>query len=251
MAASLKAALEVRAPQKTETGETLFSAIAPTYDLLNHIFSFQLDRLWRNALVRRSGLRDGAAVLDACTGTGDLAVAFARDGKAESVTGFDVSDSMLSRAAKKIEKRGLEGRVRLFRADLLDLGSSGEGLFASKALFDVAGLAFGLRNLSDPERGLAELSGVLKKGGRLLVLEFTPPRGGWFGEAYHLYLRSVIPRLGRLISRTEGAYDYLRSSIEGFMSPGEVLRLMRQVGLKRVRAKRLTAGIVYLYVGRK
>jgi len=235
MTPSLSAEDKRRAPR-------MFSTIAHRYDLLNHVLSFNADRAWRRALVRTAEVAPGARVLDVATGTGDVAIAFARDSEAGEVTGVDLAEGMLAVGREKLARARLDGRVTLMEGDALALPFE-------DASFDVVTIAFGLRNLPDYAAGVAEMARVLRPGGRLLVLEFFPPRGGAFLAAYRVYLGRVLPAVGGAISGSRAAYRYLADSIEDFLSHDELRAHMRAAGLGEVSARRLSGGVAWIYRG--
>lgn len=226
---------------RKELGE-LFSEIATSYDRLNHLLSFNLDRWWRRKLARLADSKPGAFVLDLCTGTGDVALSLARRG-AEQVIGVDLSDQMLKLSRAKLKKKRLESRVFLLKADALNLPFKDE-------VFDVVTLGFGLRNLLERERAVSEMVRVLKRGGRVLVLEFSFPKMRPFRQLYRWYLRRAIPFFGGALSRSREAYHYLYASILEF-SRLDVLKLFEAAGLSELFQLRLSLGIVSIYQGRK
>jgi demethylmenaquinone methyltransferase/2-methoxy-6-polyprenyl-1,4-benzoquinol methylase len=227
---------------KDDTPE-LFSVIAKNYDFLNHLLSFNLDRSWRRRLVSLSGFRPDSRILDVCSGTGDIAIEFARRG-AGDVTGIDLSTGMLARAQQKIEKLDLATRIKLEKGSALSLP------YADKT-FDLVSIGFGLRNLPDYSRGISEMARVLKPSGRLLILEFSLPLNKLTYGFYSLYLKNYLPLAGRLFSGSARAYSYLASSIFSFLKPEEVIVLMQQSGLSNLSCLNLTAGVVTLYSGQK
>jgi demethylmenaquinone methyltransferase/2-methoxy-6-polyprenyl-1,4-benzoquinol methylase len=227
--------------EKSRTPE-MFTEIARRYDLLNHVLSMNIDRRWRRALVGMAGLADGARVMDVATGTGDVAIEFARRTRAGTIVGLDPSSGMLDVGREKLRRNGLDGRVRLMDGDALAIP------FADGS-FDAVTIAFGLRNLPDYAAGIAEMARVLAPGGRLLVLEFFPPRRGVFLKAYRFYLGSVLPLVGRMVSGSPEAYRYLARSIEEFVSHEEIRNYMEDAGLSGVTAHSLTGGIAFIYAG--
>ncbi|MFQ6090214.1 MAG: bifunctional demethylmenaquinone methyltransferase/2-methoxy-6-polyprenyl-1,4-benzoquinol methylase UbiE [Candidatus Bipolaricaulia bacterium] len=222
----------------------LFSAIAPKYDLLNHLLSLGIDRRWRRTLIDRAKIQPGERVLDLCAGTGDIAIEIARRGCAGEVVGVDLSGRMLELAQQKIERRGLGGKITLQEGDCLKLP------FEDRS-FDVVIIGFGLRNLADYERGIAEMARMLKEGGRLLILEFSLPQNPLLSGPYRLYLDKFIPAIGGLISGKRNAYRYLASSIQGFLEREEVLGLLKAQGLRDLRLWELTGGIASIYRGER
>jgi demethylmenaquinone methyltransferase/2-methoxy-6-polyprenyl-1,4-benzoquinol methylase len=221
--------------------DKLFSRIAPYYDGLNHLFSLCTDSYWRSVLARRAV---GKRILDVCTGTGDTAIALARGRAGAEIIGLDFSAAMLRIGERKLARRGLASRVRLVDGDALSLP------FADNS-FDSVSIAFGLRNLPDRRRGLAEMSRVLKPGGKLLVLEFAPPTRSMWGLAFRWYLRWIIPALGELVSRARGAYRYLFSSVVAFHTPEEMVAMLEGAELVDLNYRPLSGGITSLYSGRK
>ncbi|MFQ5895638.1 MAG: ubiquinone/menaquinone biosynthesis methyltransferase [Nitrospinota bacterium] len=233
---------------RAEAVRAMFSAIVPRYDLLNRLLSLGMDQRWRRRAVeellraRRAGDR-GGRYLDVGVGTGDVAFAIGEQvGRDEGVrlAGADFSQKMLERAAVKARGRGVG--LFLIQADALELP------FRTGA-FDGAIIAFGLRNLTDPEAGLREMARVVRPGGEVVVLEFGPVRGRLFGLIYRFYFRQVYPRVGRLISGHPTAYDYLPETVSDWPPPEEVSGMMARAGLHHVRHYPLTRGIVYVHAG--
>jgi len=221
----------------------IFSVIAKNYDFLNHLLSFNLDRSWRQRLVSLSGFRPDSRILDVCTGTGDIAIEFARRG-AHDVTGIDLSAGMLARAQQKIEKLNLATKIKLKTGSVLNLPYADQ-------TFDLVTIGFGLRNLPDYSWGISEMARVLKPSGRLLILEFSLPPSKLTYGLYSLYLKNYLPLAGRLFSGSARAYSYLASSIFSFLKPEEVISLMRQSGLRNLSCLNLTAGVVTIYSAQK
>lgn len=221
----------------------MFDAIAGRYDLLNHLLSGGLDRWWRARAVRALRLTGGETVLDLCTGTADLAIALSRRrAGAGRVVGVDFAARMLERAARKLGARGLRGRVGLVRGDAMRVP-------LPDASVDAAAIAFGIRNVAEPRRALAELHRVVRPAGRVAVLEFGMPTAPGLGPLYRWYFRRVLPRVGRAVSRHGGAYAYLPASVGAFPS-GEGFRAsLAEAGFVDTAAVRMLAGVVYLYVG--
>ncbi len=217
----------------------MFTQIAPSYDLLNHVLSMQLDRWWRARaarILRPILLRADARVLDLCCGTGDLAVALARMGPAQ-VLGADFAHPMLVQAKAKGG-----ARIPFLEADALRLP------FAD-GTFDLLTAAFGFRNLANYQEGLREMRRVLKTGGTLAILEFTEPPDGILGGLYRWYFRQVLPRIGGMLSGDRDAYTYLPRSVARFFRPAQLAELMESVGYKEVRYRVWTMGTVALHTG--
>lgn len=231
-------------PSSRETA-SMFSSISRRYDFLNHFMSFNFDKRWRKKLIERSGVSAGDKVLDLCTGTGDIAIAFAKHDATIHCVGVDISDKMLEVAAGKVEKLGLADRIELVEADAMSIP------FADDS-FDIVCMGFGLRNLPDAAGGIKEIARVLKKGGRVFVLEFSPVQKGVLGWLYkRIVLPVMVPVVGRFVSGSKEAYKYLSTSIDGFPRPGEVVGVMSKQGLTNVTATPLTSGIAYIYEASK
>jgi demethylmenaquinone methyltransferase / 2-methoxy-6-polyprenyl-1,4-benzoquinol methylase len=211
---------------------SMFDRIAPVYDLMNRVMTAGLDQRWRRLTVRRV-VSSGDRVLDACCGTGDLAVAARRAGAGE-VTGLDFSQPMLERARRK------EPAIEWIQGDLLELPFE-------DASFDAATVGFGARNVDDLERGLAELRRVLRPGGRVGILEITRPRGP-LKLFYRLWFDILIPLAGKILPGGK-AYTYLPASVRRFPGPDELAVLMRQQGFGPVEYELLAGGIVALHTG--
>ena len=221
----------------------MFDRIAPRYDLLNRVLSAGIDTRWRKAAADALGVRGEARLLDLCTGTGDLLIeALRRDPRLLGV-GVDLSSQMLVRGAGKLERRALRSRAALVSGD-------GERLPFQSARFDGALVSFGIRNIGRADLALSELHRVLKPGGRLVILEFSMPKGV-LGSLYRLYFGRVLPRIGGLVSGDASAYAYLPASVERFPAPGELGALMRAAGFETVSWRALTFGIAHLHLGDK
>jgi demethylmenaquinone methyltransferase/2-methoxy-6-polyprenyl-1,4-benzoquinol methylase len=210
---------------------TMFDRIAPVYDLMNRVMTAGLDRRWRR-LTAEAVVEDGDVVLDACCGTGDLAVAAARRGG--KVTGLDFSERMLERARRKAPD------VDWVAGDLLALP------FADGS-YDAATVGFGVRNVESLENGVRELRRVLRPGGRLGILEITRPRGP-LAVFYRLWFDAVVPLLGKLLPGGS-AYTYLPASVRRFPGPEDLAALMHRSGFADVRYRLLAGGIVALHTG--
>src|SRR5271165_167671 len=222
----------------------MFSSIAPRYDLLNHVLSMNVDRLWWNRTARIfDSILAGAnaQVLDLCCGTGDMTFALCRrmNGASSGLIGADFSHAMLVRAKEKTGKRD----VCWVEADVLNLP------FAA-GRFQLVTTAFGFRNLANYDRGLAEIYRVLAANGEVGILDFGEPKG-LLGKLYRVYFRRVLPAIGTLISGVRGPYSYLPASVLRFPSPEEMLERMRAAGFRDVSWTPYTFGIAGLYRGNK
>ena len=222
----------------------MFSSIAPRYDLLNHLLSFNVDRLWWRRTARAYAAvlaRNDACVLDLCCGTGDMAFALRRQAAPARplILGVDFSHPMLERARQKSAGTPL----RWVEADALRLPFP-------DASFHLVTAAFGFRNLADYNFGLREIARVLRSGGEAGILDFGEPRGA-IGALYRFYFRRVLPKIGTVISGVKGPYQYLPASVERFPAPEEMLERMRAAGFREASWTPYTFGIAGLYRARK
>ena len=216
----------------------MFTAIAPRYDLLNHLLSVNIDKLWWRRTARSfSGIlsRPDSRVLDLCCGTGDMTFALRREGPQAHITGADFSHAMLQLASAKTTT---VRRVRWIEADALQLPFLDES-------FDLITSAFGFRNLADYDAGLREIYRVLRPGGEFGILEFSEPKG-LLGNVYNFYFKSVLPRVGRMISGSK-AYSYLPASVERFPSPAEMLERITAAGFQEPVWTPYTFGVAGLF----
>ncbi len=227
----------------------MFTSIAPRYDLLNHVLSFNVDRVWWRRTARAFQpifSRPDARILDLCCGTGDMAFALRRQaGKSPShIVGADFSHAMLQRAAAKSSSFcAPESAPDWVEADALNLP-------IPDGHFDLVTSAFGFRNLADYDAGLREIFRVLRPGGECGILDFGEPKG-LLGAAYRLYFKQVLPRVGTVISGVRGPYAYLPVSVERFPAPEDMLARMRRAGLSEVSWTPYTFGVAGLYRGKK
>jgi demethylmenaquinone methyltransferase / 2-methoxy-6-polyprenyl-1,4-benzoquinol methylase len=223
----------------------MFDAIAPRYDFLNHLLSAGIDRHWRSRAIRSLGLTGRERVLDLCTGTADLAIAAGQARPpAARVVGVDFAGAMLTIGARKIRRAGLSGRITLARGDAMRIP-------VADASVDAVTIAFGIRNVEDPELALRDVARVLKPGGRLVVVEFAMPTTPLFRAVYLSYFRHILPRIGRAVSRHDAAYEYLPASVGAFASPRTFTNLLQNIGFRDVSADPMTFGSVYLYTARR
>jgi demethylmenaquinone methyltransferase/2-methoxy-6-polyprenyl-1,4-benzoquinol methylase len=230
-----------RDPQSAaRTVREMFTAIAPRYDLLNHLLSFNVDRWWWRKTARSFThilAQPDARVLDLCCGTGDMTLALRRRAKTSNIFGADFSHAMLERASKK------SPLLHWIEADALSLPFP-------DAHFDLVTSAFGFRNLADYDAGLREILRVVRDGGECGILDFGEPRGV-IGKLYHVYFQHVLPALGTLISGVKGPYEYLPASVERFPEPEEMLERMRRAGFREVSWTPYSFGIAGLFRGKK
>jgi demethylmenaquinone methyltransferase/2-methoxy-6-polyprenyl-1,4-benzoquinol methylase len=223
--------------------ERMFNSIAPRYDVLNRMLSGGVDQQWRRVVMKEVLDSQPQRLLDVATGTADLALMAARKGVPQ-VIGVDIADQMLEVGRRKVSKADLDGRVELLNGDA-------EKLPFSDRQFDVATVAFGVRNFEDLAAGLRQIHRVLRPGGKLIVLEFSRPRVFPVKQLYAFYNRFILPAVGKLVSGDSGAYTYLPESIAVFPEGDEFLNWMEEAGFTQRKARRLTFGIASVYVGHR
>ena len=215
----------------------MFRSISGRYDRANSVLSAGIHHVWRRKAVEWSGVRPGDRVLDCATGTGDLAVAFQRAGA--EVIGTDFVPEMLEVARRKTDA------VTFETGDVTNLAYPDNS-------FNIASIAFGIRNVDDPARGISEMARVVRSGGRVIVLEFGQPRNRTFSSVYNFYCSKVLPRLGGVLTGNRAAYEYLEQSASAFPSREAFVELMQRTGhFASVDYRPLTFGIAYLYRGVK
>ncbi|HWY88671.1 MAG TPA: bifunctional demethylmenaquinone methyltransferase/2-methoxy-6-polyprenyl-1,4-benzoquinol methylase UbiE [Gemmataceae bacterium] len=223
---------------------SMFNHIAPSYDFLNHLLSLNIDHYWRWQTTRLVPPCGQAPILDLCTGTGDLALAYDRAaGGKVPIVGADFCHEMLLRAESKANK--IKASVRFLEADAQHLPFPDNH-------FQISTVAFGLRNVTDTDQGIAEMARVTQCGGKVAILEFSQPRGRLFSRLYRFYFRQILPLIGQTISRSkDNAYRYLPASVMEFPDGEALAGRLRRHGLAHVEWHPLTFGIATLYVGTK
>jgi demethylmenaquinone methyltransferase/2-methoxy-6-polyprenyl-1,4-benzoquinol methylase len=229
----------------------MFTSIAPRYDLLNHVLSFNVDRLWWRRTARNFAeilAQQDARILDLCCGTGDMTFALRKQSRgSQQILGADFSHAMLQRANAKSRDKissDLQSTMpRWIEADALNLPFPGQH-------FNLVTSAFGFRNLADYDAGLREIVRVLKPGGECGILDFSEPKG-MMGRLYRIYFKQILPRVGTMISGVHGPYAYLPNSVERFPEPQEMLLRMRQAGFREASWTPYTFGIAGLYRGKR
>jgi len=228
------------AATKVNGSGAMFDAIAPRYDLVNRVISLGIDQSWRKKTVRSLALRAGSRVLDIATGTADLALLVATEEPSATVVGLDPSAGMLGVGRTKIAERGLGERITLVEGNA-------ESLPFDDRSFDAICIAFGIRNVPDRGRALAEMARVTKPGGRIAVLELSEPRKGPMASLARFHVHTLVPRVGAFLSRAP-EYRYLERSIAAFPPAEEFGALMESSGLKVLEIAPLTFGVCHLYV---
>ena len=222
----------------------MFDAIAPRYDLLNRVLSAGIDRRWRARAIRSLQLTGRETLLDVCTGTADMALEARATGAAARVLGVDFAGAMLAIGLRKVREAAEAARITLVRGDAMRLP-------VPDAAVDAVTVAFGIRNVQQPEVACADMARVLRSGGRLAILEFGVPRIPGLSALYLWYFKYLLPLVGRAVSGHSVAYSYLPASVGTFPPPAEFMAILRRAGFTDVRADPLTLGIVYLYTARK
>jgi demethylmenaquinone methyltransferase/2-methoxy-6-polyprenyl-1,4-benzoquinol methylase len=230
------------AEQREIVVRDIFSSFHGTYDLANRVLSLRRDLAWRRFALRRMRFGPTGRLLDVATGTADLAIMAAGAYPGIRVDGIDFAEPMLAIGRAKVERRGLGGRIALARADALDLPFP-------DASFDVAAIAFGMRNITDMERALREMSRVTVPGGLVMVLEMSAELAPPLRSSYLFYLNTILPAIGRVIAGDDAAYVYLAESIARHPRPAAFAGTMRAAGLVGVEIHRLTWGAAYLHIG--
>jgi demethylmenaquinone methyltransferase/2-methoxy-6-polyprenyl-1,4-benzoquinol methylase len=230
---------------KNKTGIGLmFDSIAWRYDFLNHFLSFGVDRYWRKKAIHIiSETQNNPLIIDVATGTGDLAIEALKLSPSR-IVGIDISEKMLEIGRRKVKTRNLEDVIEFINCD-------SESICFEENTFDVAMAAFGVRNFSDPVKGLSEMRRVVRAGGLVVVLEFSKPDGFPFKNVYNFYFRNLLPLAGAVFSRHGKAYRYLNESVMNFPDNEEFNQMMISAGLSEVNQVRLTRGIASIYIGIK
>ncbi len=222
-------------PEK-EYIQKMFAGISRRYDLLNYLLSLGRDRYWRRFAAAE--LSSGGLILDVCSGTGDAAI---QASNRNQVIASDFCQDMLRLCKSKIQERNI-GNVHCIQSDAENLSFKDDS-------FNGAIVAFGIRNVADIKKALSEMSRVVTKGGKVVILEFSQPQDPFFKSVYYLYFKKILPVIGKLISKKRGAYSYLPSSVMAFPKRSEFVELMKVSGMIDIKFYDLSFGIVTVYVG--
>lgn len=229
--------------KKKHQVQRMFEEIAGIYDLGNHLLSLGQDFFWRKRVAEELKSLKRKEVLDLASGTADLAIAILQRNPEANVMALDFARKMLELGAEKSRKKGLDAKIAFIGADLEQMPFLDES-------FEVATIAFGLRNLEHRDKALVEIFRVLKPGGIFAVLEFHLPASGIFSKIYQFYLRIVLPRLGKILGG-KSAYFYLRDTIQEFALPAQLLEEFKKAGFRIIKFFPLSQGIVYFYLAEK
>ncbi|MEO7960832.1 MAG: bifunctional demethylmenaquinone methyltransferase/2-methoxy-6-polyprenyl-1,4-benzoquinol methylase UbiE [Ginsengibacter sp.] len=229
---------------KKKQVESMFDKIAFRYDFLNKLLSAGIDKGWRRKAIMELQTLQPKKILDVATGTGDFAIMSYKMLHPEKITGIDISEGMLGFGKKKIASLGLDNNIELLNGD-------SEAIFFTDNSFDAVTVAFGVRNFENLERGLSEIYRVLKPGGKLIVLEFSRPSIPIVKNLYDFYLRFITPKIGRLVSKNNFAYQYLHDSVQKFPEKKDFIHILNQLNYRNAFYKTLTLGICTIYCGGK
>lgn len=222
----------------------MFNNIAPYYDKICHILSFNIDRLWRKRLVKLVATRKPINIVDIATGTGDIAISMAKNIPNTQIIGIDLSKEMLRVAQLKIERLCIKSNIRLLCEDA-------ENLSLPSNSFDAVTISFGIKNFENIDKGLSECCRILREGGSLFVMGFSTPKHKVFNVLYRFYSKNILPVIGRVISKDNKAYTYLPESIVEFYQKDEFTELLQNNGFNNCTAISLTNGIAHIYIGVK
>jgi len=228
---------------KKEQVALMFNNISPRYDLLNHLLSLGIDIQWRKKAIKLLKPLNPKVILDVATGTADFAIQ-SLSLKPDKVTGIDISDGMLEIGRAKIRKKNLVDIITLENGD-------SENLRFGDNKFDAVIVAFGVRNFENLENGLASMHRVLKKGGKVVILEFSRPASFPFKQIYNFYFKSILPIIGNVISKDNSAYTYLPESVQAFPQGAVFLDILNKTGFNQTECIPLTFGICSIYTGVK
>ena len=221
----------------------MFDNISSKYDLLNHLLSFGIDRIWRRKAIELLRPSNPKTILDIATGTGDFAIQALRINP-EKVIGIDISEGMIEQGNQKIIRKNLNDRIELRMGD-------SENLEFKDNKFDAVIVAFGVRNFQNLEVGLTEMLRVLIPGGVAVILEFSKPDHFPFKQVYNFYFKKILPFIGKKISKDHSAYTYLPESVQAFPEGDDFLKLLEKVGFIKTQCIPLTFGISSIYLGEK
>lgn len=230
--------------EKGKLVEQMFNNIAPTYDILNHRLSWDIDKSWRKKAISQLLPFNPQSILDIATGTGDFAILSAEMLSPKQMIGVDISDGMMTIGRQKVKAKGLQDIVFFKKEDCTNLSFEDNS-------FDAVTAAFGIRNFQDLDRGLSEMCRVLKQGGHLIIVELTTPICFPMKQLFKIYSHTILPIYGRIISKDTNAYHYLINTIEAFPQGERMVEILRNIGFKEPKFTRLTSGICTMYFATK
>ena len=230
--------------EKGKLVEQMFNNIAPTYDILNHRLSWDIDKIWRKKAISQLLPFNPQSILDIATGTGDFAILSAEMLSPKQMIGVDISDGMMTIGRQKVKAKGLQDIVFFKKEDCTNLSFEDNS-------FDAVTAAFGIRNFQDLDRGLSEMCRVLKQGGHLIIVELTTPICFPMKQLFKIYSHTILPIYGRIISKDTNAYHYLINTIEAFPQGERMVEILRNIGFKEPKFTRLTSGICTMYFATK
>lgn len=230
--------------EKGKLVEQMFNNIAPTYDILNHRLSWDIDKSWRKKAISQLLPFNPQSILDIATGTGDFAILSAEMLSPKQMIGVDISDGMMTIGRQKVKAKGLQDIVFFKKEDCTNLSFEDDS-------FDAVTAAFGIRNFQDLDRGLSEMCRVLKQGGHLIIVELTTPICFPMKQLFKIYSHTILPIYGRIISKDTNAYHYLINTIEAFPQGERMVEILRNIGFKEPKFTRLTSGICTMYFATK
>ncbi|MSP64693.1 MAG: bifunctional demethylmenaquinone methyltransferase/2-methoxy-6-polyprenyl-1,4-benzoquinol methylase UbiE [Ignavibacteria bacterium] len=235
---------ENSALSKKDQVANMFNRIANRYDLLNHLLSANIDKLWRRKAILKLSNDNPKIILDVATGTGDMAIMILKYLHPEKIVGVDISTNMLEFGKKKIETLKLQNIIQLEEGDC-------ESLKYSSNSFDAVTVAFGVRNFENLIKGLQEINRVLKVGGKVIILEFSKPKNIFIKQFYNFYLSVIIPSVGKILSKSNEAYKYLGESVLAFPEGDSFLKVLSEAGFSDVKLQTLSFGISTIYIAKK
>lgn len=230
--------------EKGKLVEQMFNNIAPTYDILNHRLSWDIDKSWRKKAISQLLPFNPQSILDIATGTGDFAILSAEMLSPKQMIGVDISDGMMTIGRQKVKAKGLQDIVFFKKEDCTNLSFEDDS-------FDAVTAAFGIRNFQDLDRGLSEMCRVLKQGGHLIIVELTTPICFPMKQLFKIYSHTILPIYGRMISKDTNAYHYLINTVEAFPQGERMVEILRNIGFKEPKFTRLTSGICTMYFATK
>ena len=229
---------------KKEQVTNMFDKIAPRYDLLNRILSLGIDTIWRKKAIAKLNPQDHQKILDVATGTADVAMEINKQLKPKQIIGLDISSEMINYGNKKLEQKKLTDIISL------EVGDS-EAMRFETGVFDATTCAFGVRNFGNLEKGLSEMYRVTRKGGKVVILEFSRPKVFPFKQLFNFYFKHILPRIGGSTSYDDKAYDYLYKSVQVFPDYENFAEILEKIGYRSIEWKALSLGICTIYTGVK